>query len=121
MVEDKPVKKHHVFIARAIVIPKDGKVPLRIINLNSEPITIYKGTNVESAESISNIEEILSVGKTDDCECTDQEWKKMIDDVLNTMPDTFSEYQLILFLVLCSLVMHKYLLIHLVTLAKQMC
>jgi len=92
MVEDKPVKKHHALIARAIVISKDGKVPLWIIKLDSEPTTIYKGTKVASAESISKIEEILSVGKTDDCECTDQEWKKVIDDVLNIMPDTFSDH-----------------------------
>jgi len=106
MVEDKPVKKHHVIIARAIVVPKDGKVPLRIINLECEPTTIYKGTKVASAEAISMIEEILSVDKTDDGECTDQEWKKVIDDVLNTMPDTFSDHQLTLFSALLSSYAH---------------
>ena len=34
MVEDKPVKKQLVLIARAIVVPQNGLVPLRIINLD---------------------------------------------------------------------------------------
>ena len=120
MVEDKPTKKHLILIARAIVVPKKGKVPLRIINLDCKPTTIYKGTKVTSAEAISNIMEILSVGETNDSCCTDQEWKKVLDDVLSTMQVTFRTTSL-LSLVLCLLPMHTYLLISLVTLAEQMC
>ena len=106
MVGDKPVKKQLVLIARAIVVPQNGLVPLRIINLDYKPTTIYKGTKVASAEAISNIEEILSVGKTNDSACTDQEWKKVVNDVLSTMPDTFSDHQLTQFSVLLTSYAH---------------
>ena len=55
MVEDKPVKKQLVIIARAIVVPQNGLVPLRIINLDYKPTTIYKGTKVASAEAINDM------------------------------------------------------------------
>jgi len=94
MVEDKAVKKHFLLIARAIVVPKNGQVSLQIINLDDKPITIYKGTKVANAEVISEIEEILSVGKTNNPGCTDQEWKKVLDDAPSAMPDIFSDHQL---------------------------
>ena len=59
-----------------------------------------------SAEAISNIEEILSVGKTIDSACTDQEWKKVVDDVLSTMSDTFSDHQLTQFSALLTSYAH---------------
>ena len=94
------------YIARAIVAPKKGKVPLRIINLDCKPTTIYKGTKVASAEAISNIMEILSVDETNDSCCTDQEWRKVLHDVLSTMPDTFSDYQLAQFSALLTSYAH---------------
>jgi len=106
MVEDKPTKKHLILIARAIVAPKKGQVPLRIINLDCKPTTIYKGTKVASAEDISNIMEILSVDETNDSCYTDQEWKKVLDDVLSTMQDTFSDYQLAQFSALLTSYAH---------------
>ena len=106
MVVDKPVKKQLVLIARAIVVPQNGLVPLWIINLDYTPTTIYKGTKVASAEAISNIEEILSVGKTNDSACTDQEWKKVVNDVLSTMPDSFSDHQLTQFSALLTSYAH---------------
>ena len=57
-----------------------------------------------SAEAISNI--ILSVGKTNDSACTGQEWKKVVDDVLSTMPDTFSDHQLTQFSALLTSYAH---------------
>jgi len=49
IVEDNPVKKQLVLVARAIVLPTNGHVPIHIINLDCRPTTIYKGTKVASA------------------------------------------------------------------------
>ena len=100
------IKKQLVLIARVIVVPQNGLVLLRIINLDYKPTTIYKGTKVASAEAISNIGEILSVGKTNDSACTNQEWKKVVNDVLSTIPDTFSDHQLTQFSALRSSYAH---------------
>ena len=120
MVEDKPAKKHLFLKASAIVEPKNRKVPLWIIISDCEPTTIYKGTKVASAEAISNLEGILYAGKINDSKYTDQEQKKVIDDALSTMPNTFSVHQFTQ-LVLCSLLARTYLPISLVTLTVQIC
>jgi len=48
---------------------------------------------VATTEVFSGIEEILSVGKTNNPGCTDQEWKKVLDNALSAIPDSFSDHQ----------------------------
>ena len=40
------MNKHNVLIARALVDPSDGKVPVRCMNVTDEPKTIYKGSTI---------------------------------------------------------------------------
>jgi len=40
MVQPKPLKKPQIMVARAIV-PKDGNVPVHMLNRHPQPITIY--------------------------------------------------------------------------------
>ena len=94
MVEDKPMKKSPVLVARAIVTPQSGLVPIRIINLDCKPTTIHKGTKVARAEAIDDIWDVSSVGKTNGPACTDDEWNEILGDVLAKVSDAFSEHQL---------------------------
>ncbi|KAJ8048413.1 hypothetical protein HOLleu_00722 [Holothuria leucospilota] len=40
------MKKHNVLVARAVVDPSEGKVPVRLMNITDEPKTIYKGSTI---------------------------------------------------------------------------
>jgi len=55
LVEDRPMKKSFVLVARAMVIPQEGFVPIRIINLDCKPATIHKNTKVARAEAIDDV------------------------------------------------------------------
>ena len=63
LVENKESKKPQVLIAREIVAPQNGLVPLRVLNLESQPITVFKGTRVAKAEAIDPTREISTVGR----------------------------------------------------------
>ncbi len=43
--------KTAAMVARALVSPTDGKVPVRLLNPRSEPITVYSGTKVATLEA----------------------------------------------------------------------
>ena len=56
-------KERPVCVARALVIPRDQVVPVRLVNLDPLPITLYKNTDIAIAElitdeSISSTEEV---------------------------------------------------------------
>ena len=39
-------------VARTVVAPTSGMVPLQVLNLESEPVTLYKGMRIAKAEQI---------------------------------------------------------------------
>ena len=41
MVETKPAKEPQVIVARAIVAPKDGQIPIHVLNMDCQPVTIF--------------------------------------------------------------------------------
>ena len=51
----KLVNKHGVLIARALVDASDGRVPLRLLNLSTEPAVIQKSTVVATVEPADEI------------------------------------------------------------------
>ena len=77
-------------VARAIVSPKDGHIPIRLLNMDCQPVTIYKGTKIACAEpeAIDNIREISAVGGTKNPICTEQEQEEVLNNILSTMPET---------------------------------
>jgi hypothetical protein len=61
--------KNGLLVARSIVNPEMDNIPLRIINVNSEPCTLYKGTIVATCnkireEDIQSYETVNNVAKT---------------------------------------------------------
>lgn len=56
------MKKHSVMVAKSVVNPQGGVVPVRMINLESTPITVYKGTTAAQCEPV---EEVVSEGLTE--------------------------------------------------------
>jgi len=81
LVEDRPMKKSFVLVARAMVISQEGFVPIRIITLDCKPTTIYKDTKVARAEAIDDVGEVLLIDKSHGSDHTDQEWNEIIDSV----------------------------------------
>ena len=102
MVETKRLKKPQVMVARAIVTPKDGHIPIRLLNMDCQPVTIYKGTKIACAEAIDNIREISTVGGTKNPTCTEQEQEEVLNNILSAMPEPLNGYQLKQF---CALIM----------------
>ena len=51
---EKFVQKNGLLVARSIINPLNGKIPLRIINVHSTPCTIYKDAVVATCEKIEN-------------------------------------------------------------------
>ena len=52
LVEDRLSKKQSILVARALVTPQQGRVPIRVLNLNPKPLTVYKGTKIAKGESV---------------------------------------------------------------------
>ena len=52
LVEDRVAKKPPIFVARAVVLPQHGKLPIRVLNLTSQAIIIYKDTTIAIGESV---------------------------------------------------------------------
>ena len=50
LIESRTLRRSGLIVARALVQPKDGKIPVRILNLSSCPVTIYKGTRIATLE-----------------------------------------------------------------------
>jgi len=95
IVENQLVKKPPVFVARAIVAPQNGHIPMRILNLEHHPVTVYKGTKVAIAEAIDPYSEVSTVGETNNLECTTgKEWEETLQCILGKMPDSLTDHQL---------------------------
>jgi hypothetical protein len=63
------MEKNGLLVARSIVNTEMDNIPLRIINVNSEPCTLYRGTIVATCnkireEDIQSYEMVNNVAKT---------------------------------------------------------
>lgn len=56
------VKKHSIMVAKAVVNPQSHVVPIRMINVDSVPVTVYEGVTAATCEPV---EEVLSVQNTE--------------------------------------------------------
>ena len=73
VVEDQLSKKLPILVARGLVILHQGRVPMRVLNISTEPITIYKGTRIATAESMDSNWEAV-------CTFTDNALSKQSDN-----------------------------------------
>jgi len=94
MVETEPLKKPQVIVARAIVIPEAGQIPIRMLNIDCQPVTIYKGTKIACVEAIDNTGETSAVGRTKLLTCTKQEQEELLNNILSAMLETLTDHQL---------------------------
>ena len=54
LVEGRVAKKPPIFVARAVTPPQQDRLPIRMLNLSSKSITIYKGTRIAMGESVEH-------------------------------------------------------------------
>ena len=101
LIEGVQFKERPVCVARTLVIPRDQVVPVRVVNLDPLPITLYKNTNIAMAElitdeSISSTEEVAENFNTPE--------PGLVKDVLlqHPLPDELTESQRKQFLSLLS-------------------
>ena len=88
LVEDHLDKKPQVLIARAVVTPQQGRIPIRVLNLNAEPLTIYKGTKLAKAELLEKDMEAVSV--VNEIHSFDQEHQSIVDKLMEILPSNLS-------------------------------
>ena len=54
LAEAKPGRKREIVSARSLVSPKGGQVPLRLLNISGEAVTVYKGTKLAEIEELGD-------------------------------------------------------------------
>ena len=54
-------KRNSVMVARAIVKPEEGKVPIRLLNPRDVPVTVYQGATIATLERVDVSESINAV------------------------------------------------------------
>ena len=91
LVEDHLPKKPQVLIARAVVTPQQGRIPVRVLNLKPESLTIYKGTKIAKAELLENDIATVSI-VNEDCNA-EQEQHSLVEKLMETLPGDLSNCQ----------------------------
>ena len=91
LVDDHLHKKPEVLIARAVVSPWQGRIPLRILNLNTEPLTIYKGMKLAHAELLEK--DIDTVSAVNANHNLGREHQSLVDMLMETLPRDLSSTQ----------------------------
>ena len=79
---DSLPESYGVLMARTVVSPKDGEVPIRLMNLNEEPVTIDVGKTVGLLAP--------AVGATDVCDYGGSEATQSSEDLDVSFPDHMS-------------------------------
>ena len=77
-----------VLVARAVVTPQTKLVPLRLINTDLAPVTLYKGTKLANAETVNdgNINVVATVNNLDSTSVP-----QILIDNINQLPDDVSQ------------------------------
>ena len=52
LLEGTQFKELPICVARALIAPRNQCVPIRLVNLNPSPVTVYKHTKIATAELI---------------------------------------------------------------------
>jgi len=50
----RSTKKLSILVARALVTPHLGRIPMRVLNMSTEPLTIYNGTRLAKCMDFTN-------------------------------------------------------------------
>ena len=64
LLEDTIFKKLSICVARALTTLRNRSIPIRIVNLDTVPVTLYKNTKIATAELISD-EAICSTSESE--------------------------------------------------------
>ena len=84
LVEDQLSKKPSILVAscRASVMPQQGTVPIRVLNLNPKPLTVYKGTKIAKGESVGlDINAISEYSESCDWEAGQSVVEKLMENM----------------------------------------
>jgi len=108
MVENKSLKKPQVLVARAVVVPQNGHIPMRLLNLQPYPVTVYKGTKVATAEEVILYNDVSAVSYVEGLKCSEKEWEEVLGYILEKMPDNLTDQELKQFSVLLTSYAHLF-------------
>ena len=90
-----------LFVAREVVTPQTKLVPMRLINTDLIPVTLYRGTKLENAETVD--ERNVNVVGNVDAVTSSNTSVPVYTDSINQLPDDVSQTQQDKLLALLSL------------------
>ena len=106
MIEGNHSKKVQVMVARAVVAPTSGMVPLRVLNLESEPVTLYKGMRIAKAEQIKTSGIIGSTEQQLHTSRKDEEWDQILNKMIERISANLNDHQAKQFLMVRTKYVH---------------
>ena len=77
LVEETVGKNEHIAVARAIVKPTSASIPVSVVNISDEPVTLYAGMVVASMQPIEPPAEVGSISNVE-AEGVDEEKQQML-------------------------------------------
>jgi len=91
VVEDRPTKKPSILVARALVTPHQGRVPMRVLNISIEPLTIYRGTRIATAKLMNGDPKAICAFSDD--EPSQQSDDGVIEELIQTISGDLTDAQ----------------------------
>ena len=92
LAEAKPGRKREIVSACSLVSPKGGQVPLRLLNISGEAVTVYKGTKLAEIEELGDSCVMSVEAETKRLPVT-QEKQQMLWKVAEVSADDLTEEQ----------------------------
>jgi len=83
IVENKILKKPEVNVVRAVVVPQNGHIPMRMLNLQPYPVILHKGTKVATAEECILCSGVSTQDNTEGLNCSEKERKVALSCILD--------------------------------------
>lgn len=92
LAETKLGKERGIVSARSLVSPHNSQVPIRVVNVSGERVTVYKGTKLAELEKLSE-SCIMSVEAGEECAPVTQEKQRMLWKVAEESVEDLTEEQ----------------------------
>ena len=92
LLEEKDSRKLPVRVARALVCPNSNNVPVRLLNVESKSVTVYKNTQIATMEQIGMDEDTINISTIESHDLLEEK-KQMLWSIVERCGKDLSEEQ----------------------------
>ena len=87
-------KKPSILVARALVTSQQGRVPVRVLNLSSKSVTVYKGNKIARGELVEeNVNPVSVFSGSYDSTRQKEDDQIMVENLMGKMPTNLDQHQ----------------------------